>query len=58
MKGHFTKDLLFEDWSQELANKIKSKPQIKNQWKKAVFEKMYKSGLTVAEAFRCWYCAH
>ena len=33
MKGHFTKDLLFEDWSQELANKIKSKPQIKNQWK-------------------------
>ena len=48
----------YNEWTKELKNKVSTKPQIKNKWKIKRFKKMYDDGLTVLEAFQCWYCAH
>lgn len=48
----------FSDWSKQLSGKMKQYPLVKNKWKESQFKKMYSDGLTVNEAFRCWFCAH
>ena len=48
----------YSEWRRKLVVSIKHYPLIKNKWKSGRFKKMYKDGLSVNEAFRCWYCAH
>lgn len=50
--------LNYSEWSRRLAISIKHYPQIKNKWKISRFKTMYRNGLSVNEAFRCWYVAH
>lgn len=48
----------FSDWTKHLVSKMKQYPLVKNKWKESRFKKMYEDGLSVNEAFRCWFCAH
>ena len=48
----------FSDWTKQLVVKMKQYPLVKNKWKESTFKKMYNEGLSVNEAFRCWFCAH
>jgi hypothetical protein len=51
-------EINYSEWRRQLAKSISHYPTIKNKWKMARFKVMYKDGLSVNEAFRCWYCAH
>lgn len=48
----------FSEWINHLVMEMKKYPLVKNKWKESRFKKMYKDGLSVSEAFRCWFCAH
>jgi len=48
----------FEEWSADLAKLMKQYPLVHNKWKVSRFRTMYNDGLSVKEAFRCWFCAH